>query len=109
MAICDNCRGILIQTFKFNYAEFYCMACGSKFGFLGRDKVVATSEMIDEHRKLKAQFDEIAEPIVFWGCQKRDCNKCVGSVHHVDHMTQQEKDDHQKALDKLYSLATKRI
>lgn len=106
--ICTNCHGILIFTMKFPYAESYCMACGGRFGMFNTDTIKATPEKIKEYKKLQAQFEKIARPIVFRGCQRIGCDKCVGSVHHADHMTYQEKDDHQKALDKLYEIADKR-
>ena len=99
--VCNNCQGILVFTMKFPGAESYCMACGSKWGMFNTKGVPETPKMLKEYYKLQNKFDKISAPIVFRGCQRVDCDKCVGRKHHADHLTDKEQADHTKALHKL--------
>lgn len=59
MACCPRCPGEvpLISTLEFRGAEFYCMECGAKVGFLSPRPVEATEALKAEHDRLRARYD----------------------------------------------------
>lgn len=56
MATCTRDGEPLVSTLEFRNAEFICVVCGTKYGFLAPNPVVATPELDARHAELKAQY-----------------------------------------------------
>lgn len=52
----------LIGTFRYRGAEFVCMACGAKLGFLSPAPAEPTPALEARHAELRARFDAGEEP-----------------------------------------------
>lgn len=57
MATCPHDDEPLIMTLEFKGAEFICMVCERKFGFLSPKPATWTQELQDRYEVLKAQYD----------------------------------------------------
>lgn len=57
MATCPRDGEPLISTFKYPGAEFVCMVCGGKLGFLAPTPKKETPELTKRYEELKARFD----------------------------------------------------
>lgn len=61
MAVCRKDDEPLIFTFEFPGAEFYCVVCQSKYGFLGPKIADSTPELNARHEVLRARYDNERE------------------------------------------------
>lgn len=62
MACCPRCEEAtpLIGTIVFYQAEFYCLECGGRFGFLDPRTADPSPELSAHHARLQAEWDEHA-------------------------------------------------
>jgi hypothetical protein len=58
MATCPRDDTPLIGTGAFRGAEFFCLTCGGKFGFLAPKPAEATPELNARYEALQAEWDE---------------------------------------------------
>lgn len=57
MACCPRDGEPLISTLEFAGAEFYCVVCRTKYGFLSPSPKDWTQELQDRHDVLREQYD----------------------------------------------------
>lgn len=57
MAMCPRCNEPLVCTMEFRGAEFVCMVCRGRFGFLAPVPAEPTAELDARHDELRAQYD----------------------------------------------------
>lgn len=62
MACCPEDGEPLISTFRYPGAEFVCMVCGNRLGFLSPTPKTNTPELQARHDQLRALFDAGVEP-----------------------------------------------
>jgi len=102
MAMCPCCDVPLISTMAFRRFEFYCLECGSKFGFIEPKAAKATDELEARHTELRAEWDEhVGGKLLSDGGWHRDCEQCAAHDRanpHAAHATDQEVADHELAL-----------
>lgn len=74
MACCPRCSEPtpLISTIMFYKAEFYCLECGGRFGFLSPRPVEATPELDGRHKALQAEWDEHTKGLIVEGRSAAD-------------------------------------
>lgn len=58
MAVCPRDGDPLVMTMEFSGAEFFCVTCEGKFGFLAPTPATWTPELQARHDELKATYDE---------------------------------------------------
>lgn len=58
MATCYNDDEPLVSTLEFPGAEFYCVICGTKYGFLGPKPAEATPELEARLAELRTRYDQ---------------------------------------------------
>lgn len=58
MATCHADDEPLISTLEFRGAEFYCVVCERKYGFLGPKPAESTPELEARHEELRQRYDE---------------------------------------------------
>lgn len=56
MATCPKDGEPLVETFEFRGAEFICMGCGGKFGFLSPAPKPWTQALQDQHDAHRVQY-----------------------------------------------------
>lgn len=56
-AVCPVDGEPLVSTLEFRYAEFYCVVCKNKYGFLDPHPAEPTPELDARHAELRAQYD----------------------------------------------------
>lgn len=61
-ACCPNDGEPLMSTFRYPGAEFVCMVCGNRLGFLSPTPKTNTPELQARHDQLRALFDAGVEP-----------------------------------------------
>jgi hypothetical protein len=103
--VCD-CGAPLLWTFLYDGYEYFCMACGNKYGMLGAGKLV------DQTKTLRAQ--EIVFTDVFKALRKhllgngrfrrKDCKKCLGEQYHTQHLTPLERERDGAAVEFIRAL-----
>ena len=102
VACCPRCEEPtpLIATMAFSGAEFYCLECGGRFGFLSPRGVEPTPELVARSEALTAEWDEHAgRKLLTSGAWHRDCEACAPRREpHTDHATDAEKDAHDEAM-----------
>jgi hypothetical protein len=106
IACCPPCwqaraeRVPLISTFAFSFAEFYCLECGGRFGWLEPIGFEVTDELQAHHDRLRAEWDEHAgHKILTVGARHHECEKCmVGGEDHTEHATDDDRAAHEQAL-----------
>lgn len=100
MATCPNDGTPLISTLLFSGAEFYCLECGTKYGFLSPRPAEATPELDARYEQVKAEWDEITGgKLISGGVMLRDCATCTKEYEpHWNHATDEEKEAHEEAL-----------
>jgi len=106
--VCNNHETPLIWTFKFPYAEYYCMSGGHSGGALGTGHTVkATPELKKLAKKERKLWDEISPDIALGRFWRKDCEKCTtdGDNYHLKHMTDEQKQRSVDALAKLEEYA----
>jgi hypothetical protein len=96
---CPNCGAPLISTLDFPGAEFYCLECGRKCGFLSPHPLEATPEVEAQHSALQAEWDEhVGRRLLFHNGWLHDCEKCKPHAEpHSEHATDEEWAAHRKA------------
>ncbi len=102
VAMC-RCGEPLVHTFAFSGAEFYCLSCGSHYGWREPDGKVETPELIAWMKAVEAEFVELGgRDLLGGGLIRRDCETCVrtGQVH-LGHATAEERAAHERALGAL--------
>lgn len=57
MATCPRDGEPLVMTFEFDGAEFICVVCGMKYGWLAPSKAAATPELTARLAELQVQYD----------------------------------------------------
>jgi hypothetical protein len=68
MACCRRCEEPLISTIVFRYYEFYCLCCGTRWGFLDPAGREVTPELDAREAELRAEWDEhVAGKIIIEG------------------------------------------
>ena len=55
-ATCRTDGEPLVSTFEFPGAEFYCVSCQRKYGFLEPVPATETPEIVARHKELRAQY-----------------------------------------------------
>lgn len=55
-ATCPSDGEPLVSTFEFRSAEFYCVICGRKYGFLEPVGAPETPQIEARHAELKARY-----------------------------------------------------
>jgi hypothetical protein len=103
LAGCPSCKAPLISTMVFARAEFYCLECGQRWGFLNPTPLDPTPELDARYEALKAEWDKHAAPYLRVGhWWMHDCDACAPHrEYHCDHATPQERAAHRIALDWL--------
>jgi uncharacterized Zn finger protein (UPF0148 family) len=56
-ACCPRDGEPLVSTLEFYKAEFYCVVCGTKYGFLAPVGKAPTSELEARHAELRVQYE----------------------------------------------------
>lgn len=88
VACCPRCDGDvpLVMTFAFYGAEFYCLDCGGRFGFLdpiGRDE---TPDLLEAMESRKNEWAENAGLFLLVpGSGLTTCERCKAGPDHFDH------------------------
>lgn len=100
MAVCPRDGAPLISTILFPKAEFYCLECGARLGWLDPAAAKPTSELDARYEALKAEWDEHAAPrlrvLRVWF---RDCEECMKhGPYHEAHATEAEREAHDAAM-----------
>lgn len=111
IVVCNTHETPLIWTFKFPYAEYYCMSGGHAGGALGTGKAVPTTlELLELKIAERKLWDEISPDIALGKFWRKDCDKCStdGDNYHLKHMTDEQKEASAKALAKLEEYANGR-
>lgn len=106
MACCPRCHRAdevdvpLICTLAFSGAEFYCLECGGRFGWLDPIGRKPTEEITAHQERLQAEWDEHAgKKLLTRGAWHQDCEKCKpGGETHLEHATDEEKAAHEEAM-----------
>lgn len=98
LATCPNDGTPLISTIVFSGAEFYCIECGQKFGWLSPRPVEPNEENNAWYERIKAEWDEhVGNKLLgrFWrdGCDQ--CSQRKG--YHCVHATEAEIEADRKA------------
>lgn len=57
IATCPRDGEPLISTMKYRGAEFYCVVCKGKFGFMAPVPKTATPELLDRLKELETRFE----------------------------------------------------
>ena len=106
-ALCPNCRAPLISTLDFPGAEFYCLECGHKCGFMSPVAGAPTPELNARYIKLKREWDEhAANKLLFHSGWLSNCEKCEPHQEpHRDHATPDDWAAHQDAWEWLKARA----
>lgn len=61
VAMCPRCPdAVLVETFLFNGAEFYCLDCGAHVGYLSPRPQDSTPELVQRCEDAKAEFRALA-------------------------------------------------
>jgi hypothetical protein len=111
MATCPHDGAPLIATCAFRKAEFYCLECGARLGFLSPAPAQATPELNERYEALQAEWDQHAGAALLGdGAWHRDCPKCevgVGEPHRA-HASAEELAAHEAAIAWLEQRAAKR-
>lgn len=104
LAMCRTygCGAPLIATFLFAHAEFYCLECGKRYGFLSPRPAEPTPELVWQ-AGLEAEWDEHAAPRLRVGAWwLDDCEQCrPHGEYHLEHATDAEREAHDAALEWL--------
>lgn len=106
--VCNTHETPLIWTFKFPYAEYYCMSGNHSGGAFGTGKTVpSTPELIALRISERKIWDSLSPHIAIGRFWRKDCPKCTtdGDNYHLKHMTDQEKQASVDALAKLEEYA----
>ena len=100
MATCPRDGAPLIATMAFRKAEFYCLECGARLGFLSPRPAAPTPELDARYEALKAEWDEHARHAVLIHGWYENCDKCKAglSEYHPAHATAEELAAHEAAL-----------
>lgn len=110
-ALCPRCGEPLVSTLDFPGAEFYCLECRQRYGFLSPRPGQPTPELEARYRALQAEWDEhVAGRLLLHGGWLHDCEQCKphAEPHHA-HATEEEWDEHHKALMWLNERAVARV
>ncbi len=100
--VCNNCEHPIVSTMIFRGAEKFCPSCGAARDLFFGKRVPATKELLAEKNKIDKEFGDIVKDILGQGAMYRNCKICSEkSEYHSLHATQEEKDNHYKALKKL--------
>lgn len=109
MACCPRCRVPVVPTFAFRGAEFYCLDCGAKLGWLEPLARTVTPELQTDYDERLAEWREHAgNHLITTGMWHKDCDRCDdgrGSQHH-EHATGDEWEAHGRALKWIASRRT---
>ena|SRR5438105_3982592 len=108
MAVCPRDGAPLIPTMVFRGAEFYCLDCGARLGYLSPTPAEATPELEARYDALKAEWDEHAgQKLLTDGAWLDACEKCrPGGEPHSAHATSDERAAHDNAIRWLRDRAT---
>lgn len=91
---CRRCDLPIIGTFLIAFKEFYCVGCGSSWGYFSEPTIEATPERVAAREELTAKFGEVSKPIIVRHSRVRDCTRCFGpearSSDHDEHATEEE-------------------
>lgn len=106
MATCPRDGTPLIMTAAFRGAEFYCLACGAKLGFMDPRPVPQTDELNELYDRLEAEWDEHVKGklIVINGLRTEGCEQCAAhdwDNTHDKHASAEEWAEHERALEWL--------
>lgn len=64
VAMCPSCRDeVLVLTFRWPGAEFYCLACKGHFGFLDPRPEKETPDLKARQIEVRASFKEAFPPV----------------------------------------------
>lgn len=100
MATCPRDGAPLIATLVFRKAEFYCLECGARLGFLSPRAAEPTPELNARYEALQAEWDEHAGSklnVGQWWLER--CEQCKpGGEYHAEHATDEERAAHEAAL-----------
>jgi hypothetical protein len=110
LATCPVDGTPLIMTMAFRGAEFYCLECGGRFGWLQPHGVEPTPELEERYEKLKAEWDEHAGgKLLAAGAWREDCAQCNSEHPHAEHATEAELTAHRGALAWLDARSTRSV
>lgn len=56
VAMCRRCSEPLVATLAWDRAEFYCLTCGARLGFLEPDGSPETPELLARAESVRAEF-----------------------------------------------------
>lgn len=103
MATCPNDGEPLVPTMVFSQAEFYCLECGSRFGFLAPRAAKQTEELAARYKVLLAEWEEnVGGRLLIAGGWRDDCEKCrPRGESHVAHAAEEERLAHVAAIEWL--------
>lgn len=91
VACCPRCAGDvpLISTFAFYKAEFYCLDCGGRFGFLSPNRPEHPGAELDARlAAYEAEWEEHAGRKLLGAFWLTDCERCDGlGEYHPAHAT----------------------
>jgi hypothetical protein len=113
MALCPDCVTPLIATIAFSGAEFYCLDCGARLGFLNTRAANRTTALVEDRAVRQAEWDaHVAGDLLVEGGWHDDCEECgarplprsvqriLGSADagHAAHATPAELAAHDRAM-----------
>lgn len=92
IACCPHDGAPLIATFVWAKAEFYCLDCGRRYGWLSPtpgDGPALEAKLAE----YQAEWDEHAGPHLrlIDSARFQDCPKCQEGQDHMEHLTDQER------------------
>jgi len=99
---CCTCGNPLISTFIYSGAEYYCIDCGSSYGFFdGYKDVDETQELNKRGEENLKWFLDIRKDLIGGGMKIRGCKKCDEGGYHLHHASDDEIKKHKEAEKKL--------
>jgi hypothetical protein len=102
VAMCPRCPdAVLVGTMAFSHAEFYCLECGGKFGFLQPRPEKETPELLERMEAAREEFAlNAGHKLLVNGGYLDGCERCQQEPH-THHATDDERAAHTAALEWL--------
>ena len=98
-----HCETPMVSTCMFSGSEYYCPSCGTGLGIMNTESVKATPELLEDHKKNRELFDQIAGACIPAGCRFHKCGTCQGkNEDHRIHASHADLEKSDAAYQKLY-------